>query len=172
MLPSCIRAALILFVTTALVSATEAAQQTAAATNVSFNATLQAPCATPAPAPAPCAAPAPACTPVPTCTTCAPVPCCPKPCITYRHRHVHHKVCCGCCQPEPLKYVLMTKNPCSGCPVEIPLCIPGCTKGEPTVCCDSGIFGRDVIWYEWCNGFKVKVAFTRGGDVIVTTYGS
>ena len=29
---------------------------------------------------------------------CAPQPiCCPKPCITYRHRGP--KLCCGCCQP-------------------------------------------------------------------------
>jgi hypothetical protein len=118
-------------------------------------------CATPAPT---CAAPAPSC--------CAPAPCCPAPTIVYRHRHKHCKVCCGCCEPAPISTVLSAKNPCTGCPVEIPLCIPGCTSGAPKVCCDTGIFGRDVQWYEWPNGFAAKVAFTHHGDVIVTTYGS
>jgi hypothetical protein len=123
-----------------------------------------------------CATPAPACvTPAPSC--CAPAPCCPTPCcpapkIVYRHRHVHQKVCCGCCEPAPISIVLSAKMPCTGCPVEIPLCIPGCTTGAPKVCCDTGIFGRDVQWYEWPNGFAAKVAFTHHGDVIVTTYGS
>ncbi len=115
------------------------------------------------------------CTPAvpPTCVTPAPVaPCCPTPCITYRHRHVLHKVCCGCCQPEPVKTVLAAKNPCTGCPVEIPVCIPGCTTGEPAVCCGTGILGRDTVSYTWSNGFEIKVAFKHTGDVIVTSYGS
>jgi hypothetical protein len=115
------------------------------------------------------------CTPAapPTCVTPAPVaPCCPTPCIVYRHRHVRCKVCCGCCQPEPIKTVLAVKNPCTGCPVEIPVCIPGCTTGEPTVCCGTGVFHRDTLTYTWSNGFEIKVAFKHTGDVIVTSYGS
>jgi len=122
-------------------------------------------CATPA-APPTCVTPAP-----PVC--CTPVaPCCPTPCITYRHRHARCKVCCGCCQPEPIKTVLAVKNPCTGCPVEIPVCIPGCTTGEPTVCCGTGIFHRDTLTYAWANGFEIKIAFTHAGNVIVTSYGS
>jgi hypothetical protein len=131
-------------------------------------------CATPAPS---CATPAPACTtPAPTCATpappCCPPPCCPKPCIIYRHKCVCRAVCCGCTQPAPISITLNVKNPCTCCPVEIPLCIPGCTTGEPTVCNGTGIFCRPVVTYTWANGYMAKVSFKHNGDVIVTTYGS
>jgi hypothetical protein len=63
-------------------------------------------------------------------------------------------------------------DPCSHCPVEIPICIPGCTTGEPKVCYDSGLLGRSVEWFEWPNGFAVKVVFKYSGDLIVTSFGS
>jgi hypothetical protein len=100
---------------------------------------------------------------------CAPVPvCCPKPCITYRHRGP--KLCCGCCLP-PVETVLKVKNPCTCCETDIPVCLPGCCTGEPTICCGSGFLGRDVVEYEWCCGFRVRIAFKRCGDLLVTTWG-
>lgn len=94
--------------------------------------------------------------------------CCPKPCITYRHRGP--KLCCGC---EPsVQTVLAVKDPCTGCEVEVPVCLPACCKGEPKVCCGVGLLGRDVVDYEWCCGFSVRVAFKKhSGDLIVTTWG-
>jgi hypothetical protein len=68
--------------------------------------------------------------------------------------------------------VLAVKNPCTGCPAEIPVCLPGCTTGSPCVACGSGIFGRDLITYTWPNGYEIKVAFKHTGDIIVTSYGS
>ncbi len=100
---------------------------------------------------------------------CAPQPvCCPKPCITYRHRGP--KLCCGCCEP-PVQTVLLVKDPCTCCPVEVSVCLPACCKGEPTVCCGVGFLGRDVVNYEWCCGFSVRIAFKHSGDLIVTTWG-
>lgn len=100
---------------------------------------------------------------------CAPKEaCCPKPCITYRHHGP--KLCCGCCLP-PVETVLKVKNPCTSCETDVPVCLPACCKGEPKVCCGSGIFGRDVVVYEWCCGFRVKVAFKRTGDLLVSTWG-
>jgi hypothetical protein len=99
---------------------------------------------------------------------CAPkAPCCPKPCITYRHRGP--KLCCGC--EAPVKTVLKVKDPCTCCEIEVPVCLPACCKGEPTVCCGAGFLGRDVVTYEWCCGFSVRVAFKHSGDLIVTTWG-
>lgn len=131
-------------------------------------------CVTPA---ATCVTPAPTCTtPAPTCATpappCCPPPCCPKPCITYRHKCVCKRVCCGCTQPAPISITLNVKDPCTCCPVEIPLCIPGCTTGEPTVACGTGIFCRPTLTYTWANGYAAKVSFKHNGDIIVTTYGS
>lgn len=100
---------------------------------------------------------------------CAPQPvCCPEPCITYRHRGP--KLCCGCCEP-PVQTILKVKDPCTCCEVDVPVCLPACCKGEPTVCCGVGFLGRDVVEYEWCCGFSVRVAFKRSGDLIVTTWG-
>ena len=99
---------------------------------------------------------------------CTPKPvCCPTPCVTYVH--CGPKLCCGC---EPGKPITMTvKDPCTGCETEIQVCLPACCEGEPTMCCGTGLFCRDVINYEWCCGFRVKVIFKHCGDLIVKTWG-
>jgi len=105
------------------------------------------------------------------CVTVAPVcekPACPAPCISYHYRGCRD-ICCGC--PTPIKTVLQVKNPCSCCVVEVPVCLPGCCNTAPKVCCHSGIFGREVVDYDYCCGFRVRVAFTRCGDVVVTYIG-
>jgi hypothetical protein len=79
-------------------------------------------------------------------------------------------LCCGCCDP-PVQTILKVKDPCTCCEVEVPVCLPACCKGEPTVCCGVGFLGRDVVAYEWCCGFSVRVAFKHSGDLIVTTWG-
>ncbi|HEV3137788.1 MAG TPA: hypothetical protein VGZ26_07780 [Pirellulales bacterium] len=99
---------------------------------------------------------------------CAPRPVCCPPCITYRHRGP--KLCCGCCEPGT-PTVLSVKNPCTGCPVEVSVCLPACCTGEPKVCCGTGFLCRDVVDYEWCCGYSVRVAFKHCGDVLVTTWG-
>ena len=96
-----------------------------------------------------------------------PPPCCPKPCITFHH--IGPKLCRGC--EPPIQTVLTVKNPCTGCEVEVPICMPACCKGEPTVCSTTGIFCRDVAIYEWCCGFRVRVTFKHCGDLLVTTWG-
>lgn len=100
--------------------------------------------------------------------SCAPpVACCPAPCITYRHHGP--KICCGC--TPPVETVLVVKDPCTCCPVQIPVCLPSCCTGEPTICCHKGFLGRDVVSYEWCCGFSVDIRFLRSGDIVVVTRG-
>jgi hypothetical protein len=106
----------------------------------------------------------------------APVPlpanCCPTRCVSYKHHRAGKKVCCDCCTP-PLPTVLAVQDPCvCGCFVEVPICLPGCCTGQPKVCTHGGIFGRDVVEYEWCCGYRVKIVFDRRGDVTVHTFGS
>jgi hypothetical protein len=105
---------------------------------------------------------------------CAPVPppvapCCPVPCITYRHLF-RPIVCCGCPAPGPVKTVLTVKNPCTCacCDVAIPVCLPGCCTGEPKVSCHHGLFACGVVQYDWCCGVSVVIKFKRSGEVIVT----
>ena len=102
------------------------------------------------------------------CVTAAPAcekPACPAPCITYRYRG-RRNVCCGC--PTPLNTVLQVKNPCTCCVVDVPVCLPGCCNSAPTVCCHRGLFGREIVDYDYCCGFRVRVALTRCGDINVS----
>ncbi len=64
--------------------------------------------------------------------------------------------------------VMVVKNPADGCLYEIPLCVPGCCTGEPTVVERRGIFGRGVVDYCWECGFTASVRFRHIlGDVKV-----
>ena len=64
--------------------------------------------------------------------------------------------------------VMVVKNPADGCLYEIPLCIPACCTGEPTVVERRGIFGRGVVDYCWECGFTASVRFRHIlGDVKV-----
>ena len=102
-------------------------------------------------------------------------PCCTVPtaickdprCISYCH---HRSRCCfDPCKTTPL--VLQVPDNCCCCLVEVPVCIPACCEGAPSVCCHRGIFGRQVVEYSWCCGFHLKVVFDRCGDVTVHYYG-
>lgn len=98
---------------------------------------------------------------------CAPEPACYEPCIKYRH--CGPKLCCGCEPGKPI--VLKVTDPCTCCEVEVPVCLPACCKGEPSVCTGKGFLCRDIVEYEWCCGFYVRVAFKKCGDLVVTTWG-
>lgn len=99
-------------------------------------------------------------------------PCCPTPCIKYRNAIFDCKVrCCDPCAP-PVKAVLHVKNPCTCCPVDVPVCLPSCCCGEPCVECHQTLLGDGVVSYKWCCGVTVNVRFDRCGDVLVTYRGT
>lgn len=112
---------------------------------------------------APSAGMGPAVGPLPACTTC-----CPQPCLIYRHRG-HHRACCGCA--PPVETVLTAINPCTCCPVEIPVCVPACCQCVPAMSCHSGLFCAGVVEYDWSCGFSVTVRFKHNGEVVVVTRG-
>jgi hypothetical protein len=97
-----------------------------------------------------------------------PADCCPQPCIIYRCHGP--KLCCGDCRPG-VETVLRVKDPCTCCEVEVKVCVPACCTGEPTICAGVGFLCRDIVTYEWCCGYKVRVAFKHCGDVLVSTWG-
>lgn len=131
-----------------------------AAIEAAFQANDAAPEAYAAPAPAADAAPAAG---APMAGSMGGSCCCPTPCITYRHRG-HHKVCCGCA--PSYETVLCATNPRTCCPVNIPVCVPGCCTGAPTTTCH-----HNTVRYEWCCGYKVTVRFKHNGDVVVVSRG-
>jgi hypothetical protein len=61
-----------------------------------------------------------------------------------------------------VELVMVTQNPADGCFYEIPLCIPGCCVGEPTVNSGRGLLGRGVVEYCWPScGFRAIVKFRQ-----------
>lgn len=127
-----------------------------AARVAAIEASLQAPAPEAAVAPVPEAAPAAGPAMGGSC-------CCPQPCITYKHRG-HHSVCCGCA--PSYETVLCATNPRTCCPVNIPVCVPGCCTGAPTMTCH-----HNTVRYEWCCGYRVTVRFKHNGDVKVVSRG-
>ncbi len=102
----------------------------------------------------------------PSCCTPAPV-CCPTPCIKYRHAGLCKVKCCG----PNISTVLSVNNPCTCCPVAIPVCLPCCCTDAPTVSCRKTLLADGAVTYDWCCGVSVTVRFQRCGDVLVTYRG-
>jgi len=100
---------------------------------------------------------------------CAPTEICKEPrCISYKsHRFLRCKW--DSCNTQ--KVVLQVPDNCCCCLVEVPVCIPACCSGAPTVCSHCGCFGRSVVEYSWCCGYHLKVVFDRCGGATVHSYG-
>lgn len=61
-----------------------------------------------------------------------------------------------------VELVMVTQNPADGCFYEIPLCVPACCVGEPTVSSGRGLLGRGVVEYCWPScGFRAIVKFRQ-----------
>ena len=63
--------------------------------------------------------------------------------------------------------VMITENPADGCFYEIPMCLPACCTGEPTMHSYCGLFGRGVVVYCYECGLEIEVKFRLRGDVEV-----
>jgi hypothetical protein len=67
-----------------------------------------------------------------------------------------------------INIVVLTKDPAEGCYYQIPLTVPACCVGEPSVSAGRGLLGRGLVAYEWPCGFKAKIKFRHIiGDVKV-----
>jgi hypothetical protein len=109
------------------------------------------------------------CQPAVCAPVCVPTELCQRPrCIDYRH---HRFLRCKYDPCSTNKVVLQVPDYCCCCLVEVPVCVPCCCEGAPSVCSHKGIFGRSVVEYRWCCGFHLKVIFDRCGDVTVHSYG-
>jgi hypothetical protein len=71
-----------------------------------------------------------------------------------------------------VKTVLKVVNPLTCCAIDVPVCLPACCEGTPTVCSRCGlILCRSVVTYDWCCGYRVVVRFRPCGDVTVVYRG-
>jgi hypothetical protein len=66
-----------------------------------------------------------------------------------------------------VELAMVTQNPADGCFYEIPLCLPACCTGEPTVDSYCGLRGRGVVVYCYECGLEIEVKFRLRGDVEV-----
>jgi hypothetical protein len=78
-----------------------------------------------------------------------------------------HRDCAPPCPPPPppppIKLVLQVCHPCTGCKIEIPVCLPACCIGEPCVRFQDTIIGEGKTVFEWKCGHKVVVRYTHSG---------
>ncbi len=88
----------------------------------------------------------------------------PAPPIKYETHHKARRMY----RSGQVQLVMVAQDPADGCNYEIPLCVPACCDGAPTVSGGRGIFGRGVVEYCWSCGFQAKVKFRHVlGDVKV-----
>jgi hypothetical protein len=89
----------------------------------------------------------------------------PAPPIKYHASRSARRVLRG---GESIELLMVARNPADSCLYEIPLCLPACCVGEPTVVERSGLRGRGVVEYCWPCGFSATVKFRHSlGDVKV-----
>lgn len=71
----------------------------------------------------------------------------------------------SCCPPPPppQTVVLEVCHPCTECKFEVPVCIPACCQGTPSVCFQRTLIGSGKTVFEWSNGYRVVVRYTNGG---------
>lgn len=92
----------------------------------------------------------------------------------------HGAGCClPCCQPqvcygntpkpccEYVTQIIQVCHPCTGCVVDVPVCVPCDCVGIPNCCSEGTLFGAGRNVYTWCCGYKVVVRFARCGDMTV-----
>ena len=66
------------------------------------------------------------------------------------------------CGP-PQNVVLQVCDPCTNCKYDVPVCIPCCCKGAPSVCYQRTLIGHGKVTFEWCCGYRVTVRFPHCG---------
>ena len=86
---------------------------------------------------------------------------CCRPYVYYLNRPCHDR-----CHPQAT-YRLAVCHPCTGCPVEVDVCLPACCSGAPCVSGRRTIFGAGLVHYDWDCGYGVTIRFMKCGDLKV-----
>lgn len=97
--------------------------------------------------------------------------CCLDRDVKYKYHGKARRAAKSCCPAPTQEVVLLVKDPCRCCYVEVPVCLPCCCDGEPEVCGRARpILKGSVTTFEWCCGYRVKVVMNRCGDLAVNYY--
>ncbi|MBL8825797.1 MAG: hypothetical protein JNM18_02345 [Planctomycetaceae bacterium] len=89
--------------------------------------------------------------------------------VKIAYRHWGRKPLRECAPVAPA--MLCVTNPCTGCDLQVPVCLPLCCDCEPKVHARKALFSESLVSFEWAKGVKVVVRFERSGKVIVTYHG-
>jgi hypothetical protein len=73
----------------------------------------------------------------------------------------HHRDYCP--PPPPQTVVLVVCHPCTDCKFEIPVCIPACCEGAPSMCFQRTLVGCGRTVFQWSCGYRVVVRYTHNG---------
>ena len=73
----------------------------------------------------------------------------------------HHRSYCP--PPPPHTVVLVVCHPCTGCNIEIPVCVPACCEGPPSTCFRRTLIGHGKTIFQWSCGYQVVVRYTHHG---------
>jgi hypothetical protein len=65
--------------------------------------------------------------------------------------------------PPPQNVVLVVCHPCTCCDLQIPVCVPACCQGAPSICFQRTVIGPGKAVFTWSCGHQVVVRFTRNG---------
>ena len=65
--------------------------------------------------------------------------------------------------PPTQEVVLEVCHPKTGCPLQVPVCIPVCCQGAPCVRHQATLIGHGKTTFTWACGHEVTIRFTHGG---------
>ena len=94
---------------------------------------------------------------------------CQASCVSYRYHRLGSHCKFDRCDMHPS--IVLVKDPCTCCCIEVPVCVPCCCTAVCSVDCRHGLFGKTIYEYCWDCGFRMEVAVHKNGDMIVHYYG-
>ena len=69
-----------------------------------------------------------------------------------------------CCPPPPKQtIVLQVCHPCTGCKIDVPVCISACCQGVPCVHFERTLIGAGKTVFSWPCGCEVVVRYQSCG---------
>ena len=78
----------------------------------------------------------------------------------------------ACCPPPPaVPVVLQVCHPCTGCKIDVPVCIPACCVDAPCVRFQPTLIGDGKTVFSWQCGHEVVVRYTHNGGYRVIERG-
>jgi hypothetical protein len=74
--------------------------------------------------------------------------------------------------PQPTQQIVLEVcHPKTGCPLQVPVCVPLCCQGPPCARYQHTLIGPGKTVSTWVCGYEVTVRYTVCGNYRVSTHG-